>query len=100
MGAVSAYDHYASVKNVIFRILGTTVAYGIAGALGIALGALFFYVVFFLPSWFMKEDILLLWGWVGTPVGLIGGVAIFLTATKRGGRYLAQRFNTQVQPEA
>jgi len=100
MGAVSTYESHASLKNVIFRILGTTVAYVIAGALGIALGALFFYLLFFLPSWFMKENVLLLWGWVGTPVGLFGGVAIFLTALKRGGRYLAQRFNTHVQPEA
>ena len=88
------------MKNVISRILGTTVAYVIAGALGIALGALFFYVVFFFPSWFMKENVLLLWGWVGTPVGFIGGVAIFLAVMKRGGRYLAKRFNAHVQPEA
>ena len=84
------------MSNGILRVLGTTVCYGIAGALGIALGALFFYVVFFFPSWFTKEDILLLWGWIGTPVGFIGGVAIFLATTKRGGRYFAQRFNTHV----
>jgi H+/Cl- antiporter ClcA len=88
------------VKSALLRTVATVSAYLVAAALGAAVGALFFYVVFFFPSWFMKEDILLLWGWVGTPMGIVGGVAIFLMVAKRLGNWLAQRLKAHVQPEA
>jgi|GEM_PF-6451006 len=87
------------MKNVLLTILGTTFAYLSAGALGIALGGVLFYVVFFFPSWFMDKDILLLWGWFGTPLGFVGGVAIFLTVLKHLGRYLAWRLKPHAQPK-
>jgi hypothetical protein len=53
-------------------------------ALCVVAGVGTFTVIFFGPAWYYgNDDVLLAWGWVGTPVGMISGfLASVLTAAK------------------
>jgi hypothetical protein len=70
--------------------LSAGIGYLVAAAIGFAVGGAVFYVVFFFPSWFMGEDILLAWGWVGTPLGLLVGVASGVAAARRARRAMGR----------
>jgi hypothetical protein len=80
------------MKTRLLRRVAALVAYLLAAMLGAMLGGMFFYVAFFFPTWFMRADLLLLWGWFGTPIGVVGGTALFLATTQRSGAHLARRF--------
>lgn len=73
----------------ISNALLTLLAYGTACLAGVVVRGAFFWVLFFWPSWCMEVDILLLWGWIGMPIGLVGAVACVLWGTGRLGRNLA-----------
>ena len=46
--------------------------------LSVALGAGLFAIIFFGPAWVSgNHDILLAWGWIGTPLGFLAGFGLF-----------------------
>lgn len=54
----------------------------VAAAIGAACGLGVFLLVLFFPAFFTREDVMLLWGWFGTPLGLVFGFAAFLVGQK------------------
>ena len=73
----------------------SVLAYSLSAVLGACVGAAVFYVLFFFPTWIWNPDVMLLWGWFGTPLGVVAGLACFVRVTRVLGRKLVLRINSQ-----
>jgi hypothetical protein len=91
------YRHFRDQKaipSIDARTVATSaLAYSLSGALGACVGAAVFYVLFFFPTWIWNPDVMLLWGWFGTPLGAVCGVICFVRITDVLGRKLVNHLN-------
>jgi hypothetical protein len=70
---------------VSFVVTLVAIMYGAAQAAGFFLG------IFYFPLLFTTSDFLLLWGWIGTPLGLIFGAIAFVKGASSAESFLRKR---------
>jgi hypothetical protein len=57
-----------------------------------------FIVIFYVPAWITGSgEVLLAWGWIGTPIGFLAAIAVFAIASSKVAEFLYGRLGGDVQ---
>jgi hypothetical protein len=68
--------------GLLKELVAITLAMGIAAGIGVGVA----YLIIATPIWIYGNDTMLLWGWVGIPLGGIVGFTLFLFVASWLGR--------------